>query len=55
LYNTAYERNNWSAISEQEKEGGKFEAIQRLEAKERLLKSEAERIIKEEMAPADMS
>ena len=38
LYNNAYDRNNWSAISEQEKEGGKFEAIQRLEAKERLLK-----------------
>lgn len=41
LYNNAYDRNNWSAISEQEKEGGKFEAIQKLEAKERLLKIEA--------------
>ena len=40
LYNNANERNNWSAISEQEKEGGKFEAIQRLEAKEKLLKAE---------------
>ena len=51
MYNTAYERNNWSAISEQEKEGGKFEAIQRLEAKERLLKSEAAKIIKDDQVP----
>lgn len=40
LYNNAQEKNNWSAISVQEAEGGKPEAINRLNMKGQLLKKD---------------